>query len=347
MVPQLLLSALLISAVAIGLMQSLGLLSVGAVKGPSLDYYLDVVRRPATAESLLFSLRTALISSAISVLTGVALSGIWSAAALNGTQAGKIFGGSCLGQGFSRSRSNRGRGLDALMDGLVQLPIIIPHAVTAIFIVNIFSQNGLLARLLFYLGFIGEQQDFPQLIYAGNGVGMILAYLWKEIPFIVFITMSMMNAINGGLGEAARNLGASGLQSFVRITLPLCKNTIAGGFIIVFIYSFGAYELPFLLGPTRPRGIAILAYQEYTHPELAHRPYAMALNGIITLISVGFALAYYLLLSERRRTGTDRGRGADTDMNAGLKMDTAQGGKRQRIPGTVKKAVSETAEVGA
>lgn len=157
---------------------------------------------------------------------------------------------------------------------IVQLPIVVPHVVVALFIVNIFSQNGLLARMAFALGIIGDQQDFPVIVYNANGMGVILAYLWKEIPFIIYFVIALMANINGNLGEAAVNLGAGRIQSFCRVTLPLCAHTILSGFLIIFVFALGAYELPVLLGATAPKALPVLAYIQYTHPDLRNRPYA-------------------------------------------------------------------------
>ena len=64
---------------------------------------------------------------------------------------------------------------------IVQIPIIVPHVVVALFIVNILSQNGILARILANAGLITDQQQFPMLIYDRYGLGVILAYLWNSI----------------------------------------------------------------------------------------------------------------------------------------------------------------------
>ena len=179
---------------------------------------------------------------------------------------------------------------------LIQLPIIVPHVVVALFVINIFAQNGILARLFYAFGWIAEQQDFPRIIYSESGLGVILAYVWKELPFIVYFVISLMGNINGSLGEAARNLGASKWQSFFKVTLPLCKDTILSGFLIIFVFSLGAYELPALLGATLPKALPVLAYNQYTHPNLQNRPYAMALNGIIIIISLLSAVHYFVLM---------------------------------------------------
>jgi putative spermidine/putrescine transport system permease protein len=100
---------------------------------------------------------------------------------------------------------------------------------------------------------ITDQQQFPMLLYDRYGLGVILAYLWKEIPFIIYFVIALMANINGSLGEAAANLGANKLQTFMKVTLPLCMNTVLSGFLIIFVFALGAYELPFILGATTPK----------------------------------------------------------------------------------------------
>lgn len=166
----------------------------------------------------------------------------------------------------------------------------------AIFILNIFSKSGLIARSLAYFGIIASQEQFLNLIYDKYGIGIMLAYLWKEMPFIIYFVLSIMSNINDSLGEAAINLGASKYKTFKMVTLPLCKNTILSGFLIIFVFSLGAYEIPQLLGPTLPKALPVLSYIQYIHPNLQNRPYAMALNGIIIIIALIAAVIYYNLI---------------------------------------------------
>ena len=177
---------------------------------------------------------------------------------------------------------------------------------SAIFVVNIFSQNGVLARIGYALGMLQEQQQFPMLIYDTKGVGVILAYLWKEIPFILYFVIALMANINENLGEAAINLGAGRWTAFCKITLPLCKGAVISGFLIIFVFALGAYELPFLLGATSPKALPVLAYQQYIHPDLRNRPYSMALNGIIIILSVLSAWIYYFIVQKNMKALTEQ-----------------------------------------
>ena len=54
----------------------------------------------------------------------------------------------------------------------------------------------------------------------------------------------------------------------MKVTLPLCMNTVLSGFLIIFVFALGAYELPFILGATIPKALPVLAYLEYTKPDL-------------------------------------------------------------------------------
>ncbi len=274
LIPQIILTLLFLIGLANGLIQSLGIVPAFGLTEPTLRYYQEILTRPDMAESILFSLKIALISSVTATLGGIVICGI------------------CVIGNYTGSYIQR----------MIQLPVIVPHVVVALFIINIFSQNGLLARLAYALGFITDQQQFPIIIYNTEGIGIILAYVWKELPFIVYFVIAMMANINNRLGEAAINLGAGKWQAFFRITLPLCKNTIISGFLIIFVFALGSYELPLLLGATKPKALPILAYQQYIHPDLKNRPYAMALNGVVLLISLICAFVYYLLMKKNMET---------------------------------------------
>lgn len=279
LVPQMILTALFLIGLITGITQSLGVIPAFGLTKPTLLYYKEILARPDMLESVLFSLRIAFFSALFSTAAGVLLCAVLVA-----------------------GRKTKGK-----MMRVVQLPIIVPHVVVALFVINICSQNGLLARVAYGLGLIADQQEFPVIIYDAHGVGIILAYLWKEIPFIIYFVIALMEHIDGRLGEAAVNLGASKICTFFRITLPLCANTILSGFLIIFVFALGAYELPFILGATIPKALPVQAYIQYTHPDLRNRPYAMALNGIIIIISVLSACIYFVLMNRKLRKMAGKG----------------------------------------
>lgn len=269
LVPQLILGAIFIIGLGTGIIQSLGVIPAFGLTEPTLKYYKEILTRPDILQSLKYSLYIAFVSAFFATLIGTILCAIL----VNLKQVkGKVM-------------------------RVVQIPIIVPHVIVALFVINILSQNGILARIGAQLGLITDQQQFPLLLYDGHGIGVILAYLWKEIPFIVYFVIALMANISESLGEAATNLGANQIQVFWKVTLPLCMNTVLSGFLIVFVFALGAYELPFILGATLPRALPVLSYIEYSKPDLLARPYAMAINGLIIAVSCSVAVVYYILLS--------------------------------------------------
>ena len=80
------------------------------------------------------------------------------------------------------------------------------------------------------------------------------------------------------------------------MTLPLSLRVIAKAFLIIFIFAFGGYELPLLLGATLPKALSVQTYLAYMSPDLLQRPLAMAMNGTMLLLSTGMAFAYALVI---------------------------------------------------
>lgn len=274
LLPFILLMSLFLMGLCTGIAQSFGVVPVFGLTKPTVRYYIEILTHKDLVASIVYSLKIAMVSSIFAVILGSII---------------------CLFLVY-RERDNKDE--MSITERILKLPVITPHVVTAVFAINLFSNNGQLARLFFHLGIIQNQNQFPTLIHDRQGIGIVLAYVWKEAPFIVFFVLSLMKNINGKLGEVARNLGASEIQTMWRVTLPLCKESILSAWMIIFVFAFGGYELPFLLGATWPRALPVLAYQEFTTPDLQHRPYAMAINGLILFLSIVCAVGYFYLMKK-------------------------------------------------
>lgn len=176
-----------------------------------------------------------------------------------------------------------------------QLPITIPHLVAAVGIALVVSQTGLGARLAAALGLIGEPKEFPALLYDRYSVGIILTYVWKEVPFVTLVVLAALRGVAGELEDVARTLGASPWQRFWYVVFPVISPGIIAASLIVFAFTFGAFEVPYLLGKTYPTILPVMAYNEYRDIDLTARPAAMAINVLIALTTAVFAALYLRL----------------------------------------------------
>ena len=184
-----------------------------------------------------------------------------------------------------------------------QVPITIPHLVAAVGIALVVSQTGLGARLAAALGLIGAPGEFPALLYDRYSVGIILTYVWKEVPFVALVVLAGLRGVAGELEEVARTLGANAWQRFWYVVFPTIAPGVVAASLIVFAFTFGAFEVPFLLGKSYPTILPVMAYDEYRSIELADRPVAMAINVLIALITALFAAAYLRLSRDAGRRG--------------------------------------------
>ena len=260
---------ILTTGIVIALSQSLGYMPIIGLRELTIKYYVSIITDKGFLESLKFSLNISLFSSTIAVIVGVALA-------------------------YSMLINKHRKSIEKI---LYTLPIIVPHMVAAFLMFNILSQSGLLPRILYHLGILKAQSDFPILIFDRYGIGIIISYLWKEIPFVAMVVYTFISNINKNLEDVALNLGASRGQFFWYVMLPLSWPSIISSFIIIFAFSFGAFEVPYLLGPTTPKTLPVKAFIEYANPDILNRPYAMALNVILAFISLIIVWIYDKTLS--------------------------------------------------
>jgi putative spermidine/putrescine transport system permease protein len=182
-----------------------------------------------------------------------------------------------------------------------QLPITIPHLLAAVGIALVVSQTGLGARLAAALGLIGQPREFPALLYDRYSAGIILTYVWKEVPFVALVVLAALRGVAGELEDVARTLGANTWQRFWYVVFPVISPGIVAASLLVFAFTFGAFEVPYLLGRTYPTILPVMAYNEYKDVELSARPVAMAINVLISLFTAIFAALYLRLARDLGR----------------------------------------------
>jgi len=119
------------------------------------------------------------------------------------------------------------------------------------------GRNGIVNQYLMALGFT----DTPLLLLYNQG-GVVIGMSYVLLPYMVLTVYSVMRSIDPRLVRAAHSLGASRLQAFRRVFLPLSLPGIAGGTLLVFILSLGFFITPALMGGPGDMMIAMLIERE-------------------------------------------------------------------------------------
>ena len=187
-----------------------------------------------------------------------------------------------------------------------QIPLTLPHMVVAAAGIMLLSQSGLFSRLLTAGGLIDMPSRFPELVFDRSGIGIIIVYVWKQVPFVGLFALSVLQSVGADYEAAARTLGARPLQAVRHVLVPLVMPGLLPSSIIIFAFVFGAFEVPLLLGARFPSMISVLAYRLYTDVDLALRPQSMALSFVIALIVLLLIVAYRSILTALTRRGVAR-----------------------------------------
>ncbi len=273
LLPLAFLLAILLFGFVYGLLQSFGLFMPGKfAQGFTLAYYQDVFSSNGLGTSILISAYYALISTAIATVLAVILS-------------------------YALVSTGHDRGL---LWSVIRFPMFLPWTVTAMITIDIFGGGGLVESVGEALSWDWLANFSSVFLYTPSGIGIIVAFVWAEIPFITYFIITVMSNINSSLGEAACTMGATSGRAFLNVTLPLCMPTVRNIFLIVVISLFTAYEIPLLLGITRPTGIAVTLYQNYSHASLADRPEVMAMAMVVLVITLAFVIMFYVLFQRPR-----------------------------------------------
>ena len=190
---------------------------------------------------------------------------------------------------------------------LVIVPFWTSSLVRTYAMIVILNTNGLLNTLLQALGLIDEPLE---LLYTDGAV--IAGLVYTLLPFMVLPLYAAIEKLDWRLVEAARDLGARKVRTFVSVIIPLTSPGIVAGCMLVFLPGLGMFYVADFLGGSKTTLIGNLIQRQF----LSARDWpfgsaasvtlaARSCNGIdvtpITLVKVGAGL--YQATGFRYRTG--------------------------------------------
>jgi putrescine transport system permease protein len=186
--------------------------------------------------------------------------------------------------------SRYGGRMKTLLLVLLIAPFWISYLMRMLAWVNLLGDDGYVNRILMFLGILSE----PRSWLAGEALTVVLGLVYGYIPFLVLPLFAALDRIDKSLLEAARDLGASPFKAFVRVTLPLSKQGILAGMVIILLPMFGDYYTPDLMsGAPRTTMFGNLIYF-YLHGGTGGNQGAAMVLVLSAIVSV---LMFYYLYS--------------------------------------------------
>ncbi len=119
----------------------------------------------------------------------------------------------------------------AVLDAIVDLPIVVPPAVAGLALLFVFGRYGLAAPLL----------DAVHARIAFTTTAVVLAQLFVGAPFYVRAARAGFASVDPSYEEASATLGLGPLRTFVAITVPLALPALAGGAVLAWARALGEF----------------------------------------------------------------------------------------------------------
>ena len=158
-----------------------------------------------------------------------------------------------------------------LLSTLVILPALVPETILGV---------GLLVLI--------KSIDQPRTLLL-----LVLGHILLALPYVVLIVQARMVGIRRVYDEAALSLGATRLQSFREITLPLLFPAVVAGALLAFTISFDNTSASLFW---RPAGVETMPTQILSMLKISISPEVNALGTVMILVTVGIPLIGGLLM---------------------------------------------------
>ena len=165
-----------------------------------------------------------------------------------------------------------------IVEGLIDVPIVIPHTAAGIALLFVFGRNFFAGRVFHVMG----------ISFVDSTAGIIVAMLFVSIPFLIDSAKEGFKKVDVRLEKVARTLGASPWQAFFRVSFPLAWRSILSGNIMMWargISEFGA--------------IIILAYHPMIAPTLVlerFETYGLAYSRPVAVLLILISLVVFIVL---------------------------------------------------
>ena len=169
-----------------------------------------------------------------------------------------------------------------LLESIIDIPLVMPHAVAGIMILTAYSRRGLLGGLVSGLG-LRVQDSFT---------GIVLAMMFVSAPLLVDTVKAGIAEIDPMLEAVARTLGASRARVFIDIVLPMAWRHVLAGAILAWARALSEVGA-LLIVAYYPMTINILIIQYLNIYGLG---YAVVLSALFAAFAIGLFAALRLVI---------------------------------------------------
>jgi spermidine/putrescine transport system permease protein len=179
---------------------------------------------------------------------------------------------------------------------LVIIPFWTNFLVRTYALKQVLATEGLLNSLLMSSGLISHPLD---LLY--NQFAVVVGLVYGYLPFAVLPMYASIEKFDHSLMEAAADLGADPVRSFLRVMLPMTMPGVIAAFVLVFVPVVGAFITPDIMGGGKVEMIGTLINRQFGVAR--NWPFGSAISLILMLVVLIGVIAYFRSTPEEERRG--------------------------------------------
>jgi len=210
-----------------------------------LDQYLQSLKDSSVVSSILLSLKMSMYATILVVLTGVPLAYILARVDFP---------------------------LKGVVEGLIDIPVMIPHVAAGIALLMVFEANGVFGEFFKSIG----------ITFLDTEYGILIAMMFVSAPFLINSAKEGFKKVDERLEFVSRSLGVGPLETFFKVTLPLARKDIINGALMMWGRGIGEFG-----------AVVIIAYHPMTAPVTIYDRfnsfglnYALPITALMILISI-------------------------------------------------------------
>ena len=173
----------------------------------------------------------------------------------------------------------------AVIEAIIALPLILPPTVLGFYLLMTLGTNGPVGGLLESLG--GSSIAFT---FTGLVVGSVI----YSLPFVVQPLQNSFGSIGKQPMEVAATLGASKLDRFFTVAVPLARSGFITASVLGFAHTVGEFGVVLMIGGNIPGETGVLSIAIYDHVEAMEYDQAHVLAGSLLVLSFVMLLVVYI-----------------------------------------------------
>jgi len=172
----------------------------------------------------------------------------------------------------------------ACLEAVIALPLVLPPTVLGFYLLLTLGPNGPVGGLMQWLG--GQPLAFT---FAGLVIGSVI----YSLPFVVQPLQNAFSAIGTRPLEVAATLGASPLDRFFTVAVPLARPGFITAAVLGFAHTLGEFGVVLMIGGNIPGETQVLSIAIYDHVEALEYSHAHWLSGGLIVLSFLMLVSIY------------------------------------------------------